>query len=104
MGGIKEPQSGHEYKVAVFPGRILKIYDGKGRSSDISQERSFPRKPFVDRVMEEVGDSVPFRVIDGGLSADNTQESNTETVIEYVGPKRLPRITVVKKQTEPQDE
>ena len=98
MGERGEPQSGHEYKVVIFSGRVFKIYDGK-KEGNISEEKSI-----VNSVMEEIGDSVPFQVIDGSLSDDNTQVPDTETMIEYVGPKRLPRIIVVKKQIESQNQ
>ena len=103
MGEIGELQLGREYKIAVFSGRVFKIYDGKGKDN-VSEERSVARKSFGNSVMKEIGNSVPFQVIDGGLFADNTQNPDTETVIEYVGPKRLPKVTLVKKQTESQNQ
>jgi hypothetical protein len=102
MGKITESQLGREYKVAVFSGRTFKVYDGEGRGTHVLREKFIPEKSFADRITEEVGGSIPFRIIDGGLSADNAQESDMETIIEYVGPKRLLRVTKVKKQTEPQ--
>lgn len=77
----EKSKSGHEYKVAVFSGRVFKIYDGKGKDN-VSEGRSVARKSFVDSVMEEIGDSVPFRAIDGGLSNDNNQKPDTKTVID----------------------
>jgi hypothetical protein len=103
MEEIKKSQTGREYKVPGFSGQTIKVYDGEGKGRYVLQEKSKPGKSIVDRVTEEVGGSTPFRIIDGGLSAENA-ETDMETIIEYVGPKRLLRVTRIKKQIELQPE
>ncbi len=76
-----------------------KIIDGDALSAqDYTIEA---RKSFVDEVMIRIEDIAPFEIIDGGRTADKSVQGSSAK-IEYVGPKRLPRIVVVEKTSKSQ--
>lgn len=71
------------------------IIDG-GKSSNDQEDHSIPAplgiKKFVDGVMERIDKEV-----------SDQQFPETETVVEFCGPKRLPRVTVLERQSEKEE-
>jgi len=95
-------KTGQEYKEAVVNGQTFLIYEGGRCNNQDNREKTVQEEnTFTEKVMESIKDFIPLTVIDGGLSGkskDSAENSKTETIVEYVGPKRLPRIVVVDKK------
>ena len=80
------------------------IIDGNGNGAEnISIEVYNARKSFTERVMEEIGDSVPFEILDGGIKDGKKGVKNPQVTVVFIGPKKLPMIIVAdEKPNKPQ--
>lgn len=90
-----------------------RIIDGEGlgdeargeeldRGENISPAAIEARKSFTDQVMEKIGDSLPFDILDGGLKDGRIGVKNTEVTVVFMGPKRLPIIKAAWDSPKPQ--
>lgn len=89
MASVNETKQGHEYRVVVSGGGLVfKIYDGEGKGAGVIENLN-PADNMADRVMEEIGDSFPFQIIEGGRKDKTVRDRNVIVVFDSGG---IPRI------------